>query len=345
MGQHTRRKNVVNPCPTGGLAPPPGDQPVWLAAAIFATALITAALGIPHPEEFHFAETEFRLQILPAEFSEATLPPSGNPDEVTLTQLPDGRVAAAWSATASDEAGVRSIWYSVLASGIWQTPRTIASRASTAAGTFTHAGSPGSPQLFAEGGWLHLWYSSPDGIAGDSLNHSLSTDAGQSWHKPEKIQVAPLAAGSLQILPARALSDGGLLLPLQHEGIGKPPEGLRLSATGKVVDKLRWPVDAWASFPSDEQAVATLRLSDTCLLILSRNNDPPGVLHFWRSDNAGRQWQKLHLPAPLLSRLDARKHAALLRTRDGRIHLAAVGGDGLIHHHVFTEAWLDGEKP
>ena len=39
----------------------------------------------------------------------------------------------------------------------------------------------------------------------------------------------------------RALADGGLGLPVYHEFIGKHGEWLRLSATGRIVDKIRLP--------------------------------------------------------------------------------------------------------
>jgi hypothetical protein len=79
----------------------------------------------------------------------------------------------------------------------------------------------GRPILWAEGGWLHLWYEAyPLGPgAGASILHSVSTDGGRSWQRTRRLESGPFGGlGSrLGDIP-RPLADGGVLLPLEEDG-------------------------------------------------------------------------------------------------------------------------------
>ena len=316
----------------------------------------------------------------PAFFSTTLLPTTQNPAEVSLTRLADGRIAAAWSASSLDNEAQRSIWFSIQGQSGWLAARLIASRESTAGGTFTHAGALGHPILHAEGGWLHLWFTSHDGLAGASLNHSTSTNGGQSWTKPAKLQISPLATGDLQPgSPPTLLDDGGLDLPLGGHG-----ELLRLSATGHIVDKQRLPlpgkqtsiivIDAqqalalqgdinggpvqtlrtvdggqhWQAgnaLPIASSPFAAIRLHSGRLLLAGNPDSNRATLRLWLSTDSGQTWQPSKTLEAAADGAADFSEPALLLGSDGRIHLAYGFRHQGIKYASFNEAWLDGSAP
>ncbi|MGE5470113.1 MAG: exo-alpha-sialidase [Bacteroidota bacterium] len=353
-----------------------------LSAALFLGALAAAFWRVPNPAPAAFAAPPAASPSpLPALFSVDQLPtatPAGAP---SLAALPDGRIAAAWAA-AEPSAGAQVIRYSILGRDGWSPPVIIASRESTAGGTFAHVRDIGRPLLHAEGGWLHLWYAS-DGVLGSWLNHSRSTDGGRSWSKPARLPTSPLAAGDTQPGNAAvALADGGLGLPLAPQGSAGDCAWLRLAATGDIIDKTRL-TPRRSALPAAVVALDEKR----ALAVLGETGNESGQWRIARSDDGGRSWQdNAALPLALagtplaLLRLKSGRlllaghpagrptelrlwlsaddgktwqagrtledaaDPALLLGRDGRIHLA-YGGDRGIEHAAFSEAWLDGGAP
>lgn len=331
--------------------PPAAGLPLWLAAVVFGLALALAVLNRPLPTDGQVTgDTPLAAQPLSAEARSESFPAGKNPAEITLTQFPDGRLAAAWTAETGDEDGERGVWFAVRGSTGWSPARLIANRSTTAAGTLTHAGMPGSPLLYAEGGWLHLWTISRDGISAGALNHTLSTDAGLSWRKPERVPMAPLAACALQTFAAPvALNDGGLLLPLRRDCLGPGIEWLRLSATGQVIGKqgqvadrtgtvFGMPPDSAPPPPPGQPSLGHIALPGNAWLLLGRPESTAERPRFWRHD--GGQWQAQRAIDKLLPAFATGQPPALLRSRDGRIHLAVSDGVGSIHHLQLSEDWL-----
>lgn len=314
-------------------------------------------------------------------FSSGMLVNGTGQGKATLSLLPDGRIAAAWEAGNDNDDAAAEIRFSILERGEWRPPQVIASRESTAAGTFTHAGHLGAPLLHTEGGWLHLWYASRDGLAGASLNHSRSTNGGQHWSKPEKLSISPLAVGSLHPgAPLLALEDGGLGLPLSRSALGAHGEWLRLSATGRIVDKQRLPglqpqllvFDAqhalallrdtapgrigvaltdnggqtWqAATPLPlanlNSPFAALRLRSGRLLLAGNPETGRTSLRLWISADAGKTWQAGRSIEQADDSAADFSAPALLLGRDGRIHLAYDWRRQGVRHVTFNEAWLD----
>lgn len=304
-------------------------MPLWLAGSLFCGALAATFWHLPNPPPPAFSVPSTpTVQPLPAEFS-SSLPARGRaPAAPSLTQLPDGRIAAAWSADSPDEAGQRSIWFSILDAGGWRTPHPVATRESTAAGTFTQAAGLEQPLLHAEGGWLHLWYVSHDALAGATLNHSVSTNSGAAWSKAEKLEISPLAVGELALAaPPVPLDDGGLALLASHS----PGEGfttwLRLSATGKILSRQALPRSAAG------RRAAIIALDAQHALALLRDA-ATGRLQPVRSDDAGLSWQA----GPPLPVAIADSRAALLRLPSGRLLLAANPPTGRSSLHLWLSA-------
>lgn len=232
-----------------------------------------------------------------------------------LTELPDGRIAAAWLAGPEE---AMTVHFSVRERGGWRSPVLIATDESTAGGTFARIGRLGNPVLHAEGSWLHLWYASS--TLGSSINHSVSTDGGRSWTKPARLQTSPFAnfGGTVRTAP-EPLADGGLGLAISHDFIGQHGEWLRLSPTGQILDKARLPATTGTLQP----AVAALD-EQRALAVLRDAGPAPGSVRVATTANGGQRWQAgdaLAVPNPNASN-------ALLRLRSGRLLLAGNPASG-----------------
>lgn len=288
------------------------------SAALFAAGLAAAFLHRPLAEPSAFAPpsapaSPARQQ---AEISLAMLPvaaPVAGPS--SLARLADGRIAAAWLAGPSNDASAAGIWLSVLGQNGWSQPLLAATRESTAAGTFAHLHSLGRPLLLAEGSWLHLWYESlPLGHwAGAAIVHSLSTDGGKTWSKAKRLPTSALGAlGSGLGGPPLMLADGGLALPLDQRFPTQGSEWLRLSATGRIVDKIR------LAHPAATQQAAILALDEQRALAIFRDKRAGTRRATLSTANGGQTWGaagELALPGP-----DA--PVALLRLAGGQLLLA-----------------------
>lgn len=358
----------------------PGSVPRWLAAGLFSCALAGAFWRLPDTSLSAFlSPPPPSPSVQPVSFSTSLLPATQQAAEVSLTRLADGRIAAAWSASSLNNEDQRSIWFSIQDQSGWQAARLIASRESTAGGTFTHVDALGNPLLHAEGGWLHLWYTSRDGLAGASLNHGTSTNSGQSWTKPAKLQISPLAAGKLQPGSPTLLQDGGLGLPLGGHG-----DWLRLTATGRIVGKQRLlasgvqtsiividPQQALAllrgekgspahtartvdggqhwqagnALPIASTPFAALRLRSGRLLLAGNPESGRATLRLWLSADGGQTWQASKTIEDAADGAADFSEPALVLGSDGRIHLAYGFRHQGIKYASFNEAWLDGGSP
>ena len=123
----------------------PTTLPRWLAPLLFSLALIAALWRAPSPTPPEFALPAAAVPSnLPASFHIEQLPRAAeSAHAATLTQLPDGRIAAAWFAGSREGAADVAIWFSTRDKRGWSKPAAIASRESTAGGTFATTGKPG----------------------------------------------------------------------------------------------------------------------------------------------------------------------------------------------------------
>lgn len=307
-------------------------QARWISGALFAAGLVAAFLRQPLAGDPAFAPaTPPRQAGQPAESVIATLPvaaPQAGPASLAL--LADGRVAAAWLAGPDDDASAAAIWFATLGRDGWSTPQLAAKRESTAAGTFAHMNKLGRPVLLAEGGWLHLWYESLTlgDWAGAAIVHSVSTDGGQTWSKAERLSTSPLGAlGNGLGGPPLMLADGGIALPLDQRLLGQGSELLRLSATGRVIDKIRLDHPQGGGRP----AVVALD-AQQALALTSGDGTNRAAL---RSTDGGRHWAAqagLDLPGP-------DSPLAVLRLAGGKLLLAGnpTGGKGSL------QLWLSAD--
>ena len=325
------------------MAWPPRWRPA-ASAGLFALALLAAVWRLPEPAApLQLAAPTISPQPSPSAWQRTQLPRAeavAGPS--TLTQLPDGRLAAAWLAGPVDEPDSAAIWLSTLTRQGWTPPHKIAVRESVAAGTLAHLGALGRPVLLAEGGWLHLWLSvaPPFGRLGGAIVHSVSTDGGKSWSRARRL---PALAGGLSG-PAQSLIDGGLVLPIASIRPDAAPAWLRLAATGRVVDKLQ-PTDQPATLPAIRGTPAILRLADGRLLLAGNPTNGSAALQLWLSTDAGANWTPRQTIAQASDAAAEFTHPCLLQSRDGRIHLTYTAHRQNIEHMAFSPTWLDAPGP
>lgn len=320
----------------------------WLSAGLFIAALITAFGRLPTLPPAEVSRPPLAApSALPSQFSSGFLPKTGDrAATASLAQLPDGRLLAAWVASAQEDGESSAIWFSRLGPSGWNPAQIIANRESTASGSFAHVRDVAYPQLYAEGSWLHLWYISTSiaGLGGRAIQHSVSTDAGLSWLKPNQLAISPSGISHTALRSAPIpLTDDGLALPIFSGSANQASAWLRLSASGEVIDKIR-PLSTILPAPANTP-LAQLRLRSGLFL---RAGNPPGernTLQLWTSSDEGKTWAS---SKPIESAPDGGAEFSdpvLLLARNGLIHLAYTWRGQSIKHAVFSEAWLDGGPP
>ena len=88
--------------------------------------------------------------------------------------------------------------------------------------------------------WCFFVTTSIGGWSTSSLNLMHSNDQGNNWSQPQRLITSPFLNMSTLLRNAPLeLEDGGLIVPVYHEFLGRFPELLRVSARGTVVDKKR----------------------------------------------------------------------------------------------------------
>lgn len=324
----------------------------WLSAGAFLIALTAAAWRAPAPPAQMIAlDPEAGPQKLAGTVSRGQLPKVAEfSHSPSLAQLADGRIVAAWVAANHEDADDTAIWISLRGKQGWSEAKPVANRESTAGGTFAHISKVANPILYVEGSWLHLWYDSSSLLngSGASIKHSLSTDAGHSWFKPTSLQTSPLSSsGTLLREPPYALADGGLALPL---AVGQRKALLRISATAQILDKTSGapePISLQSASPAPDEsrAIARLRLPGDRLLVAGNPQGDPATLMLWRSSDNGKTWAASRNVESAPDGAADFSQPALLRGRDGLIHLAYTWRRQNIKYLEFREAWLEGGSP
>lgn len=147
----------------------------------------------------------------------------------TLVEMADGRLVAAWYAGSGE--GARDVGIHLSSrgpDGRWSEPRVIFRREEVASALQRYVHSLGNPLLFTDpSNRLGLLFVSiaAGKWSGSSINLAWSSDAGQTWTRPEKLTLNPL--GNLSALPRNPpvpLTDGGWAVPVYEEFLGRFPE-------------------------------------------------------------------------------------------------------------------------
>jgi predicted neuraminidase len=235
---------------------------------------------------------------------------------VTLTQLENGKLMAAWFAGSREGAADVAIVGAIFDKGVWSSPQTITDRRTVQRDTRRLIRKLGNPVLWrAPDNVLHLWFVSVSygGWAGSAVNHMQSSDAGRHWSPATRIVTSPFwNISTLVRNPPLALKDGGIALPAYHEFLAKRPEWLRLDNHYQLIDKARIPYSTRTLQP------ATVALDEHLALALMRDSGPLHRIHAARSNDAGGHW----LPAIPSEIANPDAAITLVRLADGSLLLA-----------------------
>jgi predicted neuraminidase len=238
----------------------------------------------------------------------------------SLCELPGGGLAAAWYGGTREGARDVAIYLATCEPGAdtWSAPQPLVTRESAARETFRYVKKVGNPLLFAgTNGQVCLLYVSiaVGGWSGSSLNLKQSFDSGRTWSWSRRLGLSPCFNVSELVKngPTR-LADGGWVVPIYHELLGKFPELLWLhaDAAGVTAVKSR-PFGGQTAFQP-----ALVALDAEQALLLCRTAGSLRETYLARTDTTARHWtppQPTGLPNPD-SGLDA------LRLSDGRLLLA-----------------------
>ncbi len=288
---------------------------------LFGFALVVGYLKAPTPPPARFAapQTVARPTTSAGLQRELLFAAAPSAHASSLTELSDGRIAAAWYAGAYEGAeGVR-IWFSTKDGMGWTNPRVIADGVTTIAATRIGARTLGNPIIHFQSRRLHLWYVSVafGGWSVSSINHSVSDDLGETWSAPRKLVTSPFFNIST-LVRARpvALEGDEIGLPVYHELAAKRAEWLRLDSEGRVLGKVRIPSERAALQPAvapidATRAIALMRASAGRLIVAN-------------TDDGGASWN----PAASLDIENHDTSVAVLRLASGRLLLAANPGRG-----------------
>lgn len=131
----------------------------------------------------------------------------------------------------------------MLTSQQWTPPQAILSRTELGEQLGRYVKKLGNPMLYTtEDGnvWLFFVSVSVGGWAGSAVNVMVSSDGGASFSPPRRLTTSPFFNVSTLVRNRPiSLANGGMVIPIYHEFMGKFCELLWLDAEGNITDKQR----------------------------------------------------------------------------------------------------------
>jgi len=234
-------------------------------------------------------------EVQPFFLSEVINPssPEAKAHSGTLAEMPDGTLAAAWYAGSGEGSKDVSIQFSTReADGKWSSPRTIVDRSVVSEAMDRYVLSLGNPLLLPErDGSLGLLFVSiaAGKWSGSSINYSVSADRGETWSRPQKLTLNPLAnLSALPRNPPAALADGGWGVPIYEEFLGRFPEMLWLRSEDPVPSAAVSRMDYGMSV--FQPSIVPLTTNDA--LAFYRDDSGTGRVMIAESTDAGKTWSK-----------------------------------------------------
>ena len=239
----------------------------------------------------------------------------------SICGMEGGRLAAVWYAGSREGARDVALYFATREAGVtnvWSTPRSIVTHETAAEETFRRVKKVGNAILFSgTNNQLHLLYVTTGfgGWSCSQLNLKTSTDGGNTFSRSHKLGLSPFFNISELVKNAPVpLADGGFVVPIYHEVMGKFSEllWLRPGKDGFETIKTR----AFGGRTAFQPALVAL--NETNALMLCRAAGSVKKIYATRTSDTGRTWSALEtidLPNSN-SGLDA------IRLSDGRLLLA-----------------------
>lgn len=154
----------------------------------------------------------------------------------SICQLNNGRLAAVWYGGSREGASDTVIYFSVRNPGVppsWSTPRVVVDRETASKELQRFIKKVGNAIIFADREdrlWLIYVTITVGGWSGSSLNVKISTDDGANWTPSQRLTLSPFFNISELVRNNPVpLEDGGFVIPIYHEFLGKFPELLWIS--------------------------------------------------------------------------------------------------------------------
>jgi predicted neuraminidase len=239
-------------------------------------------------------------------FHEATInPDSPHPMShvASITELPDGSLAATWYAGSREGAGDVAIYFSTRPPGdaAWSSPRAILTRQSAARELRRPIRKVGNAVIFSdEDGELWLLYVtvSVGGWSGSSLNLTRSTDRGETWTPSWRLTLNPFfnLAELVKNRPV-PLTNGGWAVPIHHELVGRFSEVLWIRDDERGVRESKSRITGGRA----RVQPALIAVTPARGLAVLRDWSQTRQVSIARTDDAGRTWsspQPVGLPNP-----------------------------------------------
>jgi predicted neuraminidase len=242
---------------------------------------------------------------IPTHRQEMVNPDSSAPfsQVASICALSKGRLAAVWYAGSCEGGRDVAIYLAIRdpETASWSKPRAIVTQQSAEADLRRRIKKVGNPVLFSNKAgslWMVYVTISIGGWSGSSLNLTRSSDEGQTWSRSERLTLSPfLNVGELVRNRPERLADGGWLVPIHQELIGRLPELLWLRESNSGVSATKSRMLAGGNWYQP----ALVPLSTNSALAMLRDFSALKGIEITRTTNAGRDWsppQLSNLPNP-----------------------------------------------
>ena len=239
----------------------------------------------------------------------------------SICELPDGRMTAVWYAGSREGARDVALYVSSREAGLtnaWSTPVSAGTHEAAGEETFRYVKKVGNAIVFSgTNDQLHLLYVTTGfgGWSCSQLNLKTSIDGGATWSRSRRLGLSPFLNISELVKNAPVpTADGGFVVPIYHEVMGKFPEllWLRPSADGFEAIKTR----AFGGRTAFQSSIVAL--NETNAVMLCRAAGSVKKIHTTRTSDGGRTWSALETID--LPNSDSGLNA--IRLSDGRLLLA-----------------------
>lgn len=239
-----------------------------------------------------------------------------------ICETPEGGLAAVWYGGIREGARDTAVFLSTRPAGSssWTPPSLVADAASSTRELRRYIKKVGNPVIFTGADdrlWLVYVTTSFGGWSASSLNVKTSSDGGKTWTAARRLALSPfLNISELVRNRPVPLTDGGFLIPIYHEFIGKFPEllWLREQENGNRLVYRKTRIEGGGKFIQP----MVVPHGERSAVVFFRNCAEDRKVGRSLSSDAGRTWSRpklLKLPNP-----DSAVGAALLS--DKRILLA-----------------------
>ncbi len=278
--------------------------------------LLIWAFLIPHPESTQFSVLDIVPDKNQTPYYREGFAVSGETMKAhaATVQAFNGHLSAYWYGGSDEGAKDVQVYQATFQDGIWSKARPLIGIDLIQQDLQRFVRKVGNPVIhhWPDGRiWLFFVSVSVGGWAGSSINYMESMDSGEHWGPVHRLITSPFFnVSSLVRNQTITYTDGSIGLPAYHELLGKFGELIRISPTGRILDKNRF-----SQGDHSLQPAIIPMTKDHAIGLMRYAGDPPMKLLQFESTDGGNTWStpvKSSLPNPNAA-IDA------IRLADGRL--------------------------